>query len=231
MKTLAIRAIVIALLTTCSWLAWRESQKPERPGPAQVSLEGGADSAEPAAEPEGGYRNSLQVFIYILVVALGGGVIVLKWVVPAIGDRLGETFYSAPEKAEQTATQKAMALVAQGEYHKALAAFGKILEENPTDRFAVMETAKIYQDKLGDVDAAAGVLESAIAGERPDDDKCFFLVKLADLHATQRGDFSRAREVLDRLINTYPESHHAANAHHKLREFEEQEFLARSQSH
>jgi hypothetical protein len=231
MKTLIIRALVLALLVTCSWLAWEESRKPERPGPAQVSLEGDAEPAVPVVEPEGGYRNGLQVFIYILIVAFGGGVIVLKWVVPAIGDRLGETFYSAPEKAEQTATQKAMALVAQGEYHKALAAFGKILEENPTDRFAVMEMAKIYQDKLGDQEESVHVLERAIAGEWPEDDKCFFLVKLADMHASQRGDFARARELLEQLINTFPDSHHAANAHHKLREIEEQEFIARTQTH
>jgi tetratricopeptide (TPR) repeat protein len=171
------------------------------------------------------------VFIYILIVAVSGGVIVLKWVVPAIGDHIGETFYSAPEKAEQTPTQKAMALVAQGEYRKALAAFEKILAETPNDRFAVMEMAKIHHDKLGDTEAAIGVLEKAVAGEWPDDDKGFFLIKVADMHASYSGNFARAKEVLDQLISEYPESHHAANAHHKMREIEEMEFLARTQSH
>jgi len=231
MKTLIIRAIVFALLVMFSWLAWDESRKPEQPGPGEITFREGAPDEQERVEPEGGYRNSFQVFIYILIVAVGTGVVVLKWVVPAIGDRLGETFYSAPEKSEQTATQKAMALVAQGEYHKALAAFGKILAENPTDRFAVMESAKIYQNKLGDLEAAIHVLESAVAGEWPEDDKCFFLVKLADIHASERGDFVRSRELLEQLINTYPDSHHAANAHHKLREIEEQEFLARTQAH
>jgi hypothetical protein len=230
MKTLVIRAAVIAVMALCSWLAWKESQKPERPGPAEATVVEG-EEPEPVVEPEGGYRNSLQVFIYILIVSVTGGVVVLKWVVPAIGDRIGETFYSAPEKAEQTATQKAMSLVAQGEYHKALAAFGRILEETPNDRFAVMEMSKIYHDKLGDTDSSVAVLEKAVAGEWPEDDKGFFLIKLADMHASYRGDFVRAKEVLEQLMRDLPESHHAANAHHKMREIEEMEFMARTQAH
>jgi tetratricopeptide (TPR) repeat protein len=124
-----------------------------------------------------------------------------------------------------------MALVAQGQYHQALAAFGKILEETPNDRFAVMETAKIYQTRLDDVDSAVEVLEKASAGEWPEDDKCFFLLKLADIHSTARSDFAKSREVLNQLILEFPDSRHAANAHHKLREIEEQEFLAQRQSH
>ena len=231
MKTFIIRGLVIALLVVCAFLAWKEKHKPERPGPAQVSLiEGSADPAAEIPEPAGGYRNSMTLFIYILIICITGGIVLLKWGIPALGDRVAESFYSAPEKAEQSTTQKAMSLVAQGEYHKALAAFGKILEETPADRFAVMESAKIYQDKLGDTDAAVEVLEKAVAGEWPADDKCFFLVRLADIHATQRCDFARSRQILEQLVRDYPESNHAANAHHKLREIEEQEFIARSQN-
>ncbi|HEX2747816.1 MAG TPA: hypothetical protein VHM91_07450, partial [Verrucomicrobiales bacterium] len=71
----------------------------------------------------------------------------------------------------------------------------------------------------------------ASAGEWPEDDKCFFLLKLADIHSTARSDFAKSREVLNQLILEFPDSRHAANAHHKLREIEEQEFLAQRQSH
>jgi TolA-binding protein len=233
MKTLILRTIVVALLALFAWLAWQEQGKPERPAPSQVSLvnEQNADgeTAAPAAQPPGGYRNGIILFTYIVFIAITAGTIVLKWVLPALGDRIGDTFYSAPGREEQTPTQKAMALVAQGEYHKALAAFGKIMQETPGDRFAVMESAKIYQDKLGDTDAAVQVLEQAVAGEWPEDDKCFFLLKLADIHSTERGDFGRARELLNQLITSHPGSHQAANAHHKLNEIEEQEFMARRQ--
>ena len=229
MKTIIIRGVVILLLVLSSWLAVKENRKPDPPPPSQVSLtvESG-DAAAPV--PEGGYRNGIQFFIYIMIVALTLGVVMLKWVIPALGDHVAESFYSAPEKSEQSETHKAMALLAQGEYHKALAAFGKISEENPGDRFAVMEMAKIYQSKLDDVDSAAEVLEKAVAREWPEDDKCFFILKLADIQSTDRGDFAKARELLNQLIQSFPNSGHAANAHHKLREIEEREFLAQRQS-
>jgi tetratricopeptide (TPR) repeat protein len=225
MKTLIVRGIVIVLLLVCSIMAVRENRKPEKPPPVALAEE----VAGQAEEPPGGYRDPMQFFIYIMIISIATGIIVLKWLIPAIGDRVGEAFYSAPEKAEQTETQKAMALVAQGEYHKALAAFGMILEQNPADRFAIMESAKIYQEKLGDTDSAVEVLERAAAGDLQEDNKCFVILKLADIHSTGRGDFERARALLNQLIQQFPESRHAGNAQHKLREIEEQEFLAKSQ--
>src|SRR5688572_31280554 len=44
------------------------------------------------------------------------------------------------------------------------------------------------------------------------DDRCFFMIKLSDLHATHLGDYVRARQVLEELIQNHPASNHAANA-------------------
>jgi len=230
MITLLVRLFTVALLVLFSWLAWHENNKPDDPGRPQVSLEeqpGGGAEAEAVQPPPGGYRNGMAMFTYIVFVAITGGVVVLKWVIPALGDKVADSFYSAPEKVEQTLTHKAMALVAQGEYRRAIELFEKSLAEGPKERFALMEMVKLHQDKLGDTDAAVRLLENAVAGGWGTDDKCFFMVKLADLHATVRCDFARAREVLEELIREHPESNHAANAHHKLNEIEEQELMAR----
>lgn len=231
MITLLVRLCTVALLVFFSWLAWNENNKPEDPGKPQVGLEEspvGGDEVAAVKPPEGGYRNGMAVFTYIVFVAITGGVVVLKWVIPALGDKVADSFYSAPEKVEQTLTHKAMALVAQGEYGKAIAMFEKSLAEGPKERFALMEMVKLHQDKLGDVDAAVGLLEGAVADDGwGSDDKCFFMVKLADIHATQRCDFAKARQLLEELIANYPQSNHAANAHHKLNEIEEQEMVAR----
>lgn len=234
MITLLVRFLTVVLLVLFSWLAWNENRKPEDPGKPPVSLEESAAEDEEVAEvkpPPGGYRNGMAVFTYIVFAALIGGVVVLKWIIPAIGDKVADSFYSAPEKVEQTLTHKAMALVAQGEYRKAIDLFEKALAEGPKDRFAMMEMVKLHQEKLGDVDTAVNLLETAAADSTwGSDDRCFFMVKLADTHATQRCDFARARQVLEELIRDYPESNHAANAHHKLHEIEEQELMARINS-
>lgn len=231
MTSLIGRLLIVSLLVVFSWLAWRESNKPEDPGVSQVSLVEGSEedeTAQPPPPPAGGYKNGMTMFTYIVFVAITGGVVVLKWVIPALGDKVADTFYSAPEKVEQTLIHKAMALVAQGEYRKAIELFEKSLADGPKDRFALMEMVKLHNDKLGDMEAAVGLLDSAIADESwATDDRCFFMVKLADVHATQRGDFAKAREVLESLIANHPGSNYAANAHHKLHEIEEQELMAR----
>jgi tetratricopeptide (TPR) repeat protein len=232
MTSLIGRLLTVALLVVFSWLAWRENNKPEAPGVSQVSLVEGAEEedekAGPPPPPPGGYKNGMAMFTYIVFVAITGGVVVLKWIIPALGDKVADSFYSAPEKVEQTLTHKAMALVAQGEYRKAIELFQKSLADGPKERFALMEMVKLHNDKLGDTDAAVGLLDGAIADESwGTDDRCFFMVKLADIHATQRCDFVKARQVLESLIANHPESNHAANAHHKLHEIEEQELMAR----
>jgi len=229
MTSLILRICTVALLVLFSWLAWSEKQKPEDPGRPQVGLEerAGGDAAPPAPPP-GGYRNGMAIFTYIIFIGITGGVIVLKWVIPALGDKVADSFYSAPEKVEQTLTHKAMAMVAQGEYRKAIEMFERSLAEGPKERFPLMEMVKLYQDKLGDTEAAVNLLEGATADESwGSDDRCFFMVKLADLHATHRFDFVKARAVLEELIQKFPNSNHAANAHHKLNEIDEAELMAR----
>ena len=229
MKTIILRGIVLLILAAASLLAWNENRKPEQPAPSQVSLiedTGAATGDERPAPPPGGYRNSIALFTYILFLSVAAGIVLLRRVIPAIGDRVAESFYSAPEKAEETATHKARALLAQGEYHKALAAFGRIAEENPSDRVAILEMARIYQERLGDIDSSVDVLEKALTRDWSADDKGFLALKLADIHATQRCDFARAREILNQLIAGQPGSNHAGNASHRLREMDDQEFLA-----
>ena len=233
MTTVIVRTVTVALLVLFTWLAWSENRKPEDPGRPAVSLDGSADPGEDVipAKPPGGYRNGMAVFTYIIFVCITAGIVVLKWVIPALGDRMAESFYSAPEKVEQTPTHKAMAMVAQGDYPRAIELFKKALAEGPKDRFALTEMVKLHQEKLGDSATAAELLESASHDESwGTDDRCFFMIRLADLYSNQRQDFARARQVLERLIQSHPESNHAANAHHKLNELDEQEVMARYNS-
>lgn len=231
MTTIIVRSVTVALLVLFSWLAWSENRKPEDPGRPQVGLEESqSDQGEEVvpAKPPGGYRNGMAVFTYIIFVCITAGVVVLKWIIPMLGDKVADSFYSAPEKTEQTLTHKAMAFVAQGEYRKAIELFQKALAEGPKERFALMEMVKLYHDKLGDTETATSLLEGAITDESwGTDDRCFFMIKLADMHSTHRHDYARAREVLEQLIQNHPESNHAANAHHKLNEIEEAELMAR----
>jgi tetratricopeptide (TPR) repeat protein len=218
------RILAAALLALLIWLAWSEHRKPERPAGADAAL---LEDGTRKPEPDSGYRNPAIFFTYVIFISVAAGAMVIKWVIPAMGDRMAESLYSSPEKAEATPTQKALALVAQGEYQQALAAFQKIVEESPHDRFAVTEMARLHMDKLSDLDAGIRVMEHALTREWGGDDHCFLLLKLADIHSSRMNDYDGARALLAVVQSKYPNTHHAANAHHKLHEIDEAEYLAR----
>ena len=227
MNAMLIRGAVLLMLAALVVLAVDEAKKPDLPGYSESGgVEAGGEGQ--AVLPAGKYRNQVTLFTYLIFIAVTGGVMVLKWIVPAIGERVAETFYSHPDAGGQTPLQKAAALVAQGEYEKALAAYRRILEETPGERMAVAEMVRIHQDRLGDVEGAVAVLEEALAGTWPEDDRCFFLMRLADLEATVRKNSGRARELLQRVQREFPGSRHASNATHRLREIDEAEFLSRN---
>lgn len=219
-----VRILALGSLVFFIFLAVREKNKPDNPGPETVD----GEVIQPV-EPPGGWRNAGIMFTWMVLAAVVTGAVVLKWVAPMVGDKIGESFYDAPEKAEMNPTQKAIALITRGNYSGALEAFRKITEDEPQNRFAVVEMAKLLHDKLGHPEAAVEVYEEAATRDWPEDDKCFFLLKLADLHATDRQDFARARHFLEQVQSEFPGSRHAANAHHKMREIEEAEFLAARQ--
>lgn len=225
MNAILIRGAVVLMLAALVVLAVDEAKKPDLPVYSESSgLEAGGDGQ--VVLPAGRYRNQVTLFSYLIFIAVTGGVIVLKWIVPAIGERVAESFYSHPDAGGQTPLQKAAALVAQGEYEKALAAYRKVLEETPGERMAVAEMVRIHQDRLGDAEGAVAVLEEAMGGTWPEDDRCFFLMRLADLEATVRKNPGRARELLQRVQLEFPGSRHASNATHRLREIDEAEFLS-----
>lgn len=229
MNTTVVRSLVAALLALFVWLAWSENRKPDRPARAATVLQEDRAEREAAVEASGGYRSPALVFVYILVIAVGGGVIFLKWVMPAIGDYFADSLLSSTEKIEETATHRAVALVTQGEYEKAVAAYEKIVAGAPQDRFAVVELSRLHTEKLGAPAAGAAVLEQAVAREWPPEDHGFLLLRLADLHFSRLQNPARAREVLQLVQTRYPHTRHASSAHHKLNEIDEAEFLARRQ--
>jgi tetratricopeptide (TPR) repeat protein len=226
MNAILIRGAVGLMLAALVILAVDEAKKPDLPVYSENSaaVAGGEGRA---AVPVGRYRNQVTLFTYLMFIAVTVGVMVLKWIVPAIGERVAEALYSHPDSAEPTALGKAAGLVAQGEYGKALAAYRKILEETPGERMAVTEMVRIHHDRLGDTDGAVAVLEEALAGRWPADDRSFLMMRLADLEATGRRNPERARELLHRVQSEFPGSRHAANAGHRLREIDEAEFLSR----
>ena len=224
MNSLFSRAAVVLVFAALLLMALQEQKKPEAPAPEATAYD------EPAREavkpPAGGYKNSMALAGYWAGVLALGGVIVFKWLLPAITDKVEEKVAPAPGPGEVNHAAKARALAVQGDYGGAIASWARLAQENPGDPAPMLEIAGIHAERLEDPDAAIQVLETAAAGEWGADQRAAITLKMATIYQEAKGDTATARGLLEGVISSAPGSPAASEAHQRIQEIEEQEFLA-----
>ena len=156
------------------------------------------------------------------VVLIGGvaGVLVVTMVLPALGDAIGNMFFSPNERIEKAPHSEAMAAIARGDYEAAVQEYLRAFEKDPTDTLALSEMAKIECEHLGDPTAAADVLEQALQREWEPADAAFLTARLVDVYWKYQHNARDARSLLMQIIDSMPGTKHAANAQHQLQEIE-----------
>jgi len=166
-----------------------------------------------------------KVILLFIGVLFGGAVgagLVVSVALPWLGDGVGNFFFNPNEKAEPHPHSRALAATARGDYAAAVAEYRKISAEVPEDTMAVSEASRLCCEKLHDPEAAAALLEEALARDWLPEDAAFLSLRLADVYWTHQHDAGRAREMLLQVMNLLPGTKHAANAGHKLQELERQ---------
>lgn len=234
MENILIRLSILSLLGFLGYQTVRELRKPDvetyktRHEP-ELRAQGVLTEDQRMTEqhiPAGATSNTILVLTYIIVLAVGIGFVVVKWVLPILGDAVGTATFSSSEQLEADPNAHAISLMSQGRYEESLAEFHRLMEERPTDRYPVMESVKLQLGKLHDVDGAVQTLRVALEQEWPMEDATFFAQRLADLYYDDKRDSASARQIMEQLIADYPNTPAAGHATHRLREIEEAEFLA-----
>jgi outer membrane protein assembly factor BamD (BamD/ComL family) len=157
-----------------------------------------------------------------LLLTAGVAVFCAMFFLPVLGEWIGNLFYSAPEEVEPDKYGVAASKLAQGDYKGAINSYIAISKEDPDTRFPHVEVAKIQQEHLHDPEAAIRTIQNALdSKDWPENDAAYFMFRLADLYQNERGDVETAKGILSRVIETYPETRHSANARHKLNEIEQ----------
>ncbi|MFT4546532.1 MAG: TolA-binding protein [Pseudoalteromonas tetraodonis] len=145
------------------------------------------------------------------------------FVLPAVGEWIGNFFYSAPEEVEPDKYGEAASKLAQGDYEGAIKTYRAVAKDEPDSRFPLVEIAKIQQEHLHDGEAAITTIQAALdSKEWPENDAAFFMFRLADLYHTVRSDVDTAKGFLNQVMEAFPETRHSANARHKLNELDRQ---------
>lgn len=163
--------------------------------------------------------------VFVIVMGVIGGILMVKFVIPWIGDAFGEAVFSSGEKVEQDEMTKAAACISQGDYAGAISHYEKMLDDKPDDPFPVAEIAKIHAERLHDPHAALRALEEHLQSKDwPVDDAAFLMFRIADVHLTHLHDFETAHDMLEQVVGNFPNTRHSANAHHKISELEQAQY-------
>lgn len=169
-------------------------------------------------------------FVYMIVVGVIGGLAGVKYIIPWIGDAMGTFFFSSGEEVTMDDSMKAVAKLAQGDYHGAVAEYEKIAKEKPEDSFPVAEIAKIYSDKMDDpLRALAFLAQRLEAKEWEQDAAAFLMFRMVEIQIEKLKDYQAAHDLLEQVITNFPNTRHSANAHHRLNEVEQIQFKAVSE--
>jgi tetratricopeptide (TPR) repeat protein len=166
----------------------------------------------------------------VLLIAVVGGFFVVLVVLPRFGDAVSTALTSSNEEVKLEGASKATALVAQGDYEGAIEEYERVLKEKPDDAFAVSEIAKICTDKIGDPIRGLHVLRTQLESRtwKPDD-AAFLMFRMVDIHIKEES-LDEAKELLEQIVITFPNTRHVGNATHKINEVEQAQFkLAQSQ--
>jgi tetratricopeptide (TPR) repeat protein len=163
--------------------------------------------------------------VMVIILGLTGGLLAVKYVIPMLGDAMGEAVFSSGEQVEQDEMTKAAASIAQGDYKGAIEHYEKMLQDKPDDPFPVAEIAKVHAERLRNPQAALKALEEHLQSKDwPVDDAAFIMFRIADVHLTHRHDYETARDMLEQIISNFPNTRHSANAHHRMSEIEQMQY-------
>lgn len=221
-KALLIHLTVIVLLGCATVFVWRYTEEAKA---ARTAIPAD-DAAEEFIQGRDGIFEEAKgmslVAIPMILTALYAGFVTVVYLMPAAVDRFTQETFGSTEEMEADAMREARSAYAQGEYEEAVELFREEWEKDPTDRFPIVEMAKIQRDNLSDPAAAVETLRTALeTNDWRQNDAAFFMFRIADIYAGDLDNQTGAVAVLQQVIEEFPETRHSANATHRLREMGE----------
>lgn len=161
-----------------------------------------------------------RIFEGVLLAFLSAGLVGVFFVVqilPSLAHRFTHAIYDSAEMMDNDVMHDARSLLAQGDYHGAIAAFRLAAAADPLNRLPWVEIAKIYKDNLGDPAGAVQTIRHALESQEWEvNDAAYFLFRLAELYDEVEGDRASARVIMQQVVDQFPGTRHSANASHKL---------------
>ncbi|MFP6880473.1 MAG: tetratricopeptide repeat protein [Roseibacillus sp.] len=233
-RKLIVHFCIFVAIVCVALIIWTGIEEPQtEPSPDEWKSAETADkvtidpiSGEPRIEgwkPTGSESGKLLVGIVLLIVVSSyGGIVFVAYLMPTVVHRFTHMFYGSDEEVESDPMHDARALFAQGDFENAIEAYRGVAAEQPEDRFPWVEISKIQHHNLESPDAAIKTLREALESfEWRVNDAAFFMFRLVELYEKEKQDLATSISILQQVVEIFPETRHAANAIHRLRELGE----------
>ncbi|MCX8237769.1 MAG: hypothetical protein OSB05_03020 [Akkermansiaceae bacterium] len=226
-KKLIVHLCILGALILYTMVAWNTS-KNEGEAAEKVREEEKAnrdydpyEEVKLAEEGENSTEAMAKVGVPLLISMIYAGILVVFYVLPSLVDRVGEEMMGSTAEVEKDPLDEARSAVAVGDYPEAIRVFREVWQENPEDRFPIVEVAKIQRANLDSPAVAVSTLQEALAHHEWEvDDAAFLMFRIAEIYEEDLDDREKQIEVLERAKDELEGTRHAGNAAHKLRELE-----------
>jgi len=153
------------------------------------------------------------------ITVLYAGILGVIYFLPAAVEKVSEEVYGSTEEVDEDGMHDARAAFAKGEFTEAIRLYREFWEEDKSNRFPIVEIAKIQHDNLESPSLAVDTLKEALeSNDWRENDAAFFMFRIADIYENDLEQHEGAIRILRQVIEELPGSRHAANATHKLRE-------------
>jgi tetratricopeptide (TPR) repeat protein len=214
--------VALVCLTAVVWIQTGE-QAPTPQDPEEVEMTENLMGDLVPVEPEAsGLADGARILIrglVFLLLGLYGAFMFITFALPNLVHRATQEMYGSGAEVETDPMHDARALFAQGDYHGAIRAYHEVATSHPDDRFPWVEMAKIHNDNLEDPDAAIAVLKEGLESQEwTVNNAAFFLFRIAELYEKEKEDSETTVQLLQQIVQLFPETRHSANATHRLRE-------------
>ena len=148
-----------------------------------------------------------------IVLSVATGIVIVTAFLPAVGEIIGNFFFSPNTQLDRTAQDKAREALERGDSEKALRYFHDALAAEPGDILSISEIARLLCEHRHDPAAAREFLEETMRQrDWTSDDLAFLLLRLAWVCAHDAHDPARAREVWQGIVLAYPGTRFAEQA-------------------
>ncbi|YCM44002.1 hypothetical protein V2O64_22075 [Verrucomicrobiaceae bacterium 227] len=219
-KKLIIHLSILGVLILYTMSAWSSIKQAERDAEiaAEESLEEGYITGI-SEESEQSADSMMKVGVPLLITMIYAGVLTVIYVLPMFVDRMSEELMGSTEEVGDDPRVAARAAVAEEDYPEAIRIYREMWTEDSSDRYPMVEIARLQRDKLESPAVAVMTLNEALdAHEWEEEDASFLMFRMIEIYDKDLDDKESVVKMLKRAVEELPGTRHAANATHQLRE-------------